>query len=110
CWPMLGSSGQVAIHLSQPVDISDFAIEHVAKSVAIDWRSAPRQIEVWGYVFGSDNSSSSSSNSSVVGAARVQTLVLKVKSNWGHPGHTCLYRFRVHGHRAAPLAESAAAP
>ncbi|KAJ2569613.1 hypothetical protein GGH95_004277, partial [Coemansia sp. RSA 1836] len=188
CWPMLGSSGQVAIHLSQPVDISDFAIEHVAKSVAIDWRSAPRQIEVWGYVLGSDNSSSSnvpsggnsstqsadseavaestsavdtqaqphlasastspvpvetsrssiqippysksssygmaklellssyeyepsdsmalqifrpaasssSNSSSVVGAARVQTLVLKVKSNWGHPGHTCLYRFRVH--------------
>ncbi|KAJ2022503.1 hypothetical protein GGI06_001788 [Coemansia sp. S85] len=194
CWPMLGSSGQVGIHLSQPVDVSEFAIEHVAKSVAIDWRSAPRQIEVWGYVLGNGTSghtpsatisqsadlggaehddgvssasdlplasasasaepaagtmsadpagqlpvsiplyvesssygvgklellawyeyepSDSSSlqifkpaNSS--GAARVQTLVLKVKSNWGHPGHTCLYRFRVHGHRAAPPAEAAA--
>ncbi|KAJ2071689.1 hypothetical protein GGI16_009126 [Coemansia sp. S142-1] len=197
CWPMLGSSGQVAIHLSQPVHVSDFAIEHVAKSVAIDWRSAPRQIEVWGYVLGngtggytysatdsqsadlstaehdavvtaasdlplasastsaepahtlntdpaslssisipqysesssygvgklerlawyeyepSDSSSlqifrPASNAASVSGAVRVQTLVLKVKSNWGHPGHTCLYRFRVHGHRAAPPAEAAA--
>ncbi|KAJ2867677.1 hypothetical protein GGH94_000644 [Coemansia aciculifera] len=197
CWPMLGSSGQVAIHLSQPVLVSDFAIEHVAKSVAIDWRSAPRQIEVWGYVLGNgtsghaystaisqstdpsaaerdadvpaasdlpltsastsaepahtlsadpaglssisipqysesssygvgklerlawyeyEPSDSSSlqifrpfgSAASDSGAARVQTLVLKVKSNWGHPGHTCLYRFRVHGHRAAPPAEAAA--
>ncbi|KAJ2011942.1 hypothetical protein IWW57_006468, partial [Coemansia sp. S610] len=56
CWPMLGSSGQVGIHLSQPVDVSEFAIEHVAKSVAIDWRSAPRQIEVWGYVLGNGTS------------------------------------------------------
>ncbi|KAJ2263778.1 hypothetical protein GGI01_000423 [Coemansia sp. RSA 376] len=197
CWPMLGSSGQVAIHLSQPVHVSDFAIEHVAKSVAIDWRSAPRQIEVWGYVLGNGTSgytysatdsqsadlstaehdavvtaasdlplasastsaepahtlnadpaslssisipqySESSSYgvgklerlawyeyepsdssslqifrpagnaASVSEAVRVQTLVLKVKSNWGHPGHTCLYRFRVHGHRAAPPAEAAA--
>lgn len=24
-------------------------------------------------------------------------VVLMVKNNWGHPDHTCLYRFRVHG-------------
>ncbi|KAJ2907468.1 hypothetical protein GGI21_003858 [Coemansia aciculifera] len=192
CWPMLGSSGQVGIHLAQPVLISDFAIEHVAKNIAIDWRSAPRQIEVWGYVLGAGAHASAAGDSrtvesqvvagvtadpelhlasastaavvvepssaaepaggssitippysessrygmaklellsiyeyepsdsmalqtfrpvgsSVVGTARVQTLVLKVKSNWGHPGHTCLYRFRVHGQRPDSPAESAAA-
>ncbi|KAJ2266793.1 hypothetical protein GGH14_006240, partial [Coemansia sp. RSA 370] len=50
CWPMRGSTGQVAIHLAQPVDASDFALEHIARSIAIDWRSAPRSVEVWGYV------------------------------------------------------------
>ncbi|KAJ2473062.1 hypothetical protein GGI02_001140 [Coemansia sp. RSA 2322] len=209
CWPMLGSTGQVSVHLAQPVDVSDFAIEHVARSVAIDWRSAPRQIEVWGYVFktssngpdihatsdaheaagvASSQAGSSSAaadhtadpvleqpsvsaiasakiltpskaapnesqliknplysksasghgeselsllasyeyepsdsaplqiirlanKANAVGigeAKRVQTLILKVKSNWGHPGHTCIYRFRVHGHRAEPPAAAAA--
>ncbi|KAJ1907414.1 hypothetical protein LPJ81_000765 [Coemansia sp. IMI 209127] len=201
CWPMQGSNGQVAIHLSQPIDVSDFAIEHVAKNVAIDWRSAPRQIEIWGYVIGgagdADGSLPASGpqdapNDNVGGDAapdqmtnkktsapemdnnadgvtglaaseapfvehagpeyqgttekgivnppfadsktkygigrlvriasyeyepsdtsalqiirpeigsdspvRVRTIILKVRSNWGHPDHTCIYRFRVHGH------------
>ncbi|KAJ2080734.1 hypothetical protein H4R24_002876 [Coemansia sp. RSA 988] len=212
CWPMLGSSGQVAIHLAQPVDVSDFAIEHVARSIAIDWRSAPRHIEVWGYVFSgkssdggdatdtlkageqetmlvnvqsqhvlsditghgddetnaepggthtdgadiavSDETSANEagehtdtstkaaienpplannnpeygiekltllasheyapSDASALqiirpithsenadGTIRVRTIILKIKSNWGHPNHTCLYRFRVHGHPVA---------
>ncbi|KAJ1995087.1 hypothetical protein GGI25_001316 [Coemansia spiralis] len=202
CWPMQGSSGQVAIHLAQPVGVSDFAIEHVAKSIAIDWRSAPREIEVWGYIIGSEDSTvdiAGASNTSetangasiatevapvetnitadlenkadaasddvvtilaspaadsgkdssnkggrgivnppltdsktkhglgrltklasfeyepsdtsalqvirpAVGdgsALRMRTIILKIKSNWGHPEHTCIYRFRVHGHLVA---------
>ena len=30
-------------------------------------------------------------------------VMLRVLSNWGHPGHTCLYRFRVHGETAATI-------
>lgn len=209
CWPMRGSSGQIAIHLGQPVDIADFAIEHVAKSVAIDWRSAPRDIEVWGYVLDTNKTTTTATDSSSNGPSdaeatvgrksatattplmepaaatpssssprprsngngianppfadskskygvgkltllatyeykpsdtsalqlirpnadivnsnrrmmlkrkrvvktanghhhedgsgiRIRTIILKVNSNWGHPGHTCLYRFRVHGHQ-----------
>ncbi|KAI9504138.1 UNC-like C-terminal-domain-containing protein [Coemansia spiralis] len=126
CWPMQGSSGQVAIHLAQPVGVSDFAIEHVAKSIAIDWRSAPREIEVWGYIIGSEDSTtkhglgrltklasfeyepSDTSALQVIrpavgdgSALRMRTIILKIKSNWGHPEHTCIYRFRVHGHLVA---------
>ncbi|KAJ1874859.1 hypothetical protein LPJ55_001204 [Coemansia sp. RSA 990] len=188
CWPMRGSSGQVAIHLAQPVDITDFALEHIAKSIAIDWRSAPRDIEVWGYVLDAQEGNAPSStpsepvaqgpivsldlsggrvtprpfaqaherpsaeasansaarhgianpafaesntkhglgrlvllasheyapsdtaalqiirpmteSTSADGTIRVRTIILKVNSNWGHPDHTCLYRFRVHGHPA----------
>ncbi|KAJ1665698.1 hypothetical protein IW140_001529 [Coemansia sp. RSA 1813] len=202
CWPMQGNSGQVAIHLSQPIDVTDFAIEHVAKNVAIDWRSAPRQIEVWGYVIGNADGSSPSPGAHIpvnsgddaiaesdqavnekdasapkldnsadaaiwpassevpiaenaasghqdtkqqgivnpqfadsktkhgigklaklasyeyepsdtsalqiirpeIGnesSVRVRTIILKVNSNWGHPEHTCIYRFRAHGHPPA---------
>ncbi|KAJ2716402.1 hypothetical protein H4S00_004551 [Coemansia sp. D1744] len=211
CWPMRGSTGQVAIHLAQPVDASDFALEHIARSIAIDWRSAPRSVEVWGYVldgqefasrqtftdskpepvsepeeplsaesdafdqppltaepdaFGQPpivslklsgkyagvspekpESADHSVHSGIVnppfadsktkygvgrlvrlavheyapsdsaalqiirpaadanganadGTIRVRTIILKINSNWGHSDHTCLYRFRVHGHPA----------
>ncbi|KAI8326279.1 hypothetical protein GQ54DRAFT_253252 [Martensiomyces pterosporus] len=104
CWPMRGSSGQVAIHLAQPVDVTEFGVEHVAKSVAIDWRSAPRQIEVWGYVLGTNTTSDGGSSAAGISAdpsqkPPVRTIIVKVRSNWGHPDHTCLYRFRVHGQR-----------
>ncbi|KAJ1944119.1 hypothetical protein FBU59_002692, partial [Linderina macrospora] len=189
CWPMRGPSGQVAVHLGQVVDLTEFGLEHVAKSVAIDWRSAPRNIEIWGYVLGqpssaespvdsanddysvefADNSDDSADDGAaaveadsgpdadaphymgaaefngmqvppladsssdhgigelrllatydyepsddrpmqiipVDGPVRVRTLVLKVNSNWGHPDHTCIYRFRVHGHRAPPAQPAA---
>ncbi|KAJ2696048.1 hypothetical protein H4R19_005783, partial [Coemansia spiralis] len=182
CWPMRGSSGQVAIHLAQPVDVTDFAVEHVARSIAIDWRSAPRRIEIWGYLLGSEGRAGPApppaeqqepaeqeqeqppanterpdsggapapepavpiadhgienppladsntkyglgrltllasheyapSDTSAVqiirpesgagGTMRVRTVIVKISSNWGHPNHTCLYRFRVHGQPAAP--------
>ncbi|PIA19421.1 hypothetical protein COEREDRAFT_37566 [Coemansia reversa NRRL 1564] len=114
CWPMRGSSGQVAIHLAQPVDVSDFAIEHVARSIAIDWRSAPRQVEIWGYLTLLASHEYAPSDASALQiirpdtdsehadrSIRVRTIILKIKSNWGHPDHTCIYRFRVHGHPVA---------
>ncbi|KAJ2782068.1 hypothetical protein H4R18_002488 [Coemansia javaensis] len=183
CWPMRGAAGQVAVHLAQPVDVTEFAVEHVAKSIAIDWRSAPRQIEIWGYVLGESSADDGAgpatgskepdaaggepdavgggpggadepdkpdtaskpdaqpvvghgianppfaesgtrhglgrlallaaheyvpSDTAAVqivrpagGPLRVRTLIVKVNSNWGHPNHTCIYRFRVHGRLAA---------
>ncbi|KAJ2787421.1 hypothetical protein GGI15_000723 [Coemansia interrupta] len=186
CWPMQGSSGQIAVHLASPVDITEFALEHLPKSMAIDWRSAPRSVEVWGYVIPPENSdggsgdrdmpakpptaeatatadriSSDDQHSSIAsddylsgakslptsvisnppfaasrsgsargkltllatheyqpsdnqpvqiistfpridgqnsdGTIRARTIIFKVNSNWGHPDHTCIYRFRVHG-------------
>ncbi|KAJ1890648.1 hypothetical protein LPJ66_007350, partial [Kickxella alabastrina] len=185
CWPMRGSSGQVAVHLAAPIDITEFALEHVPKAMAIDWRSAPRSVEVWGYVLQTNASGSSSASASAFGSApastpafadsassdqrldnreptpvtsaeaashvivnppfatsglgsgaalgkltllatyeytpsdaepvqiiptllqaegrhsdgtiRARTVILKINSNWGHPDHTCIYRFRVHG-------------
>ncbi|KAJ1829142.1 hypothetical protein LPJ56_000609 [Coemansia sp. RSA 2599] len=182
CWPMRGSSGQVAVHLPTAVDITEFALEHVSKAMAIDWRSAPRSVEVWGYVISdaeakahvadepaddqdpreeqalSDGEFDASPKPTVDrtpsmaggaaqasvnppfaksrsdaalgklellakyeyepsdskplqiiptlqdvegrrgdGTIRARTIILKVNSNWGHPDHTCIYRFRVHG-------------
>ena len=55
CWPFAGTEGQLAVALAAPVYISDVTIDHVAKEVAFDMRSAPRDMEVWGMVEGKDN-------------------------------------------------------
>ena len=55
CWPFAGTEGRLGIALSAPVYISHISIDHVAKEVAHDMRSAPREMEVWGMVEGKDN-------------------------------------------------------
>jgi len=55
CWPMAGSIGQLGVKLAAPVRISQVTIDHVAKPNALDLRTAPRQMELWGLVEGQDN-------------------------------------------------------
>ena len=157
CWPFEGTEGQLGVKLARRTYISDITIDHVAKEVAFDLRSTPRQMEVWGLVEGEDNlvkvagwladrqrrrsDAVESGNPmdpkdeewevpehlpkdaqyirvakflyDVHSTRNIQTfpvdsevralgvdlgvVVLAVKSNWGRPEYTCLYRFRVHG-------------
>ncbi|TFY58698.1 hypothetical protein EVJ58_g6252 [Rhodofomes roseus] len=55
CWPFPDTHGQLGIKLAGPTFISDVTIDHVAKELAPDRRSAPRYMELWGLVEGSDN-------------------------------------------------------
>lgn len=55
CWPMAGPYGQLGVMLAFPTIISDITIDHVAKEVAFDLSTAPKDMEVWGQVEGKDN-------------------------------------------------------
>ncbi|KZT22035.1 hypothetical protein NEOLEDRAFT_1098422 [Neolentinus lepideus HHB14362 ss-1] len=55
CWPFAGSQGQLGVMLAYPVYISHVTIDHVAKEVAFDMASAPRDMELWGMIDGMDN-------------------------------------------------------
>ncbi|KAF8071925.1 hypothetical protein FPV67DRAFT_1411606 [Lyophyllum atratum] len=55
CWPFPGQTGQLGVVLVAPTYITDITIDHVAKEVAYDMRTAPREMEVWGMVEGMDN-------------------------------------------------------
>ena len=163
CWPFGGSEGQLGVKLARRTYVSDITIDHVAKEVAFDLRSTPRQMEVWGLVEGQDNLAkvagwladrqrrrSDAVESGypmdpkdeewevprhlpkdaqyiriakflydVHSTRNIQTfpvdsevralgvdfgvVVLVVKSNWGMPEYTCLYRFRVHGDVAGEI-------
>ncbi|KII85020.1 hypothetical protein PLICRDRAFT_45126 [Plicaturopsis crispa FD-325 SS-3] len=55
CWPFPGTQGQLGVVLTAPAYIEDITIDHVAKEVALDMRSAPREMEVWAMIDGADN-------------------------------------------------------
>lgn len=55
CWPFAGSEGQLGVALAAPTYVEEVSVDHVAKELAFDMRSAPREMEVWGMVEGKDN-------------------------------------------------------
>ena len=113
CWPMHGSQGHVAVrlHPAEQVIPTSVTLEHVSKRIAHDIRSAPKGFEVWGYADQQDNTprllhqgtykiedaESSVQTFHFQNDEAVAIVQLRVLSNHGHPVHTCIYRFRVHG-------------
>lgn len=107
--------GYFVIALSHRIHVTGFAMEHVPASIAVDsqLRSAPKHFTVLaltdrdsetGEEFGSYEFDSSASSLQLFNVSDwqsrqpVDTVELRIHSNWGHPDYTCLYRFRVHGH------------
>ncbi|KAF8575850.1 hypothetical protein K439DRAFT_1368772, partial [Ramaria rubella] len=103
CWLFEGSHGQIAILLSLDVQISEFTVDHIEKTIAFDRCSAPKEIELWGQIRGKDNIAKFHVQSFQVSpkvkeiGAKFSVVIFVIKSNWGHGEYTCVYRCRVHG-------------
>ena len=118
CIALHSSTGYVDIRLRQSVMVDAVTLEHTNSLNAYDMHSAPRDIEVLGWLSCNKNKCKNSkppksllslgnytysvSHGSVqtYEVAAPQTLDhvrLVVKNNQGHKKWTCLYRFRVHG-------------
>ncbi|CAM8968180.1 unnamed protein product [Rhodiola kirilowii] len=119
CFPLRGSSGFVQIRLRTAVIPEAFTLEHVAKSVAYDRSSAPKDCRVSGWLQGpkvvsqfdtekmfllseftydldKSNAQTFPVSDSASGGV-VNMIRLDFTSNHGSPSHTCIYRLRVHG-------------
>ncbi|XP_037071730.1 SUN domain-containing protein 2-like [Pollicipes pollicipes] len=117
CFAFRGQ-GYFVIALSRRIVPTGFVMEHISRnltpSAAID--SAPREFTVLGladpqdregvvlgdYVYEEAGPPLQEFGAQVVGAADFSVVELRVKSNWGHPNYTCVYRFRVHGAPTGP--------
>ncbi|KAK7313985.1 hypothetical protein VNO77_39192 [Canavalia gladiata] len=120
CFPLKDSSGFVQIRLRTAIIPEAVTLEHVAKSVAYDRSSAPKDCRVSGWLQGRNADSligtekmyllteftydlekSNAQTFNVLSSAAsgiVDTVRLDFTSNHGSPSHTCIYRLRVHGH------------
>lgn len=119
CFPLKGSSGFVQIKLRTAIVPEAITLEHVAKSVAYDRSSAPKDCRVSGWLQGDDSDlavgaekmfllteftydldKSNAQTFNVLdlpGSGVVDTVRLDFTSNHGSSSHTCIYRLRVHG-------------
>ncbi|XP_021901312.1 protein SAD1/UNC-84 domain protein 1-like [Carica papaya] len=119
CFPLKGSSGFVQIKLRTAIVPEAVTLEHVAKRVAYDRSSAPKNCRVSGWLQGQDSDSPidaekmfllaeftydlEKSNAQTfnvldsLGTGIIDNVWLDFTSNHGSPSHTCIYRLRVHG-------------
>ncbi|KAL5061920.1 hypothetical protein RYX36_023657 [Vicia faba] len=122
CFPLKGSSGFVQIKLRTEIIPEAITLEHVAKSVAYDRSSAPKDCRISGWLQGRntdtlidtekmfllaeftyDLEKSNAQTFNVLssaGSGVIDNIRFDFTSNHGSPSHTCIYRLRVHGHES----------
>ncbi|GAB4855223.1 hypothetical protein Ancab_023848 [Ancistrocladus abbreviatus] len=136
CFPLKGSSGFVEVRLRAPIIPEAITLEHIAKNVAYDRSSAPKDIHIFGWLqhlpgphgldtelavdreqkfllteFTYDLEKSNAQTFDVFDSASspvIDHVRFEFTSNHGSPSHTCIYRLRVHGHEpgSAPMLAS----
>ncbi|XP_074972052.1 voltage-dependent L-type calcium channel subunit alpha-1S-like [Phalacrocorax aristotelis] len=118
CWPFQGHQGQVVIRLPARVHLTAVTVQHISKDVSPSGTviSAPRDVVVFGVDADGEEETLLGTFTYNVAKEAIQTFPLKnaplprafpsikllVKSNWGNPAYTCIYRVQVHGKMAQP--------
>ncbi|NWW76721.1 SPAG4 protein, partial [Climacteris rufus] len=123
CWAFRGHQGQVVIRLPARVHLAAITVQHITKDASPSGTtiSAPRDIAVFvtallalfpeGVDADRDEETLLGMFTYDVGKEPMQTFPLKnmllprafshvkllVKSNWGNPWYTCIYKVQVHG-------------
>ncbi|NWV23349.1 SPAG4 protein, partial [Origma solitaria] len=122
CWPFKGNQGQVVIRLPVRVHLTAITVQHITKEASPSGTiiSAPKDIAVFVSLLGTcgGDLALEGKEETLLGMFTydvekwpVQTFPLKnmllprafshvkllVKSNWGNPWYTCIYRVQVHG-------------
>ncbi|NWU30432.1 SPAG4 protein, partial [Dyaphorophyia castanea] len=124
CWAFKGQQGQVVIKLPARVRLTAITVQHITKEASPSGTiiSAPKDIAVFVSLLGTSGGGlalgGEREEETLLGMFTyniekdpIQTFPLKnmllprafshvkllVKSNWGNPWYTCIYRVQVHG-------------
>ncbi|NWZ85383.1 SPAG4 protein, partial [Poecile atricapillus] len=126
CWAFKGHQGQVVIRLPARVYLTAITVQHITKDASPSGTiiSAPRDIAVFVSLLGASGGDLAlgGEEETLLGMFTynvekdpMQTFPLQnmllprafshvkllVKSNWGNPWYTCIYRVKVHGKMAS---------
>uniref|UniRef100_A0A3B4XLC5 SUN domain-containing protein n=1 Tax=Seriola lalandi dorsalis TaxID=1841481 RepID=A0A3B4XLC5_SERLL len=106
CWAFAGGRGHLFIALSHRVTISHVTLGHISKNLSPTGTvtTAPREFSVYNlgdeetnlgtFLYDQDGDPVQTFK---IPASVFNHVKLHVESNWGHPDHSCLYSFKVHG-------------
>ncbi|NXY14615.1 SPAG4 protein, partial [Atrichornis clamosus] len=119
CWAFKGHQGQVVIRLAARVHLTAVTVQHITKDASPSGTtvSAPKDVAVFVSLLGASVDADREEETLLgtftysVKKEPMQTFPLKkmllprafshvkllVKSNWGNPWYTCIYRVQVHG-------------
>ncbi|XP_053325933.1 SUN domain-containing protein 2 [Spea bombifrons] len=113
CWAFRGSQGYAVIHLSSRIRPTAVTLDHIPRSLSpkATISSAPKDFSVYGLQEETQEEGvllgnfTYNQNGEPIQTFPIQgdnmsiyeLVELRIKSNWGHPEYTCVYRFRVHG-------------
>ncbi|XP_046434376.1 SUN domain-containing protein 1-like [Neodiprion fabricii] len=112
CWAFRGSSGKILLKLAHAAHIDKVTLEHIPVSASLTGsiNSAPRDFSIhaiiehtlqrldsFTYDINGQPSQTFVLKDKKVKMYSIETILLEIQSNWGHPDFTCIYRFRVHG-------------
>ncbi|XP_071326573.1 SUN domain-containing protein 2-like [Trachinotus anak] len=112
CWAFAGGKGHLVIALSHPVTITHVTLDHIPKNLSPTGSitSAPKEFTVYGlenlddegtrlgtYLYDQEGDPVQIFKTADNEQGVFKYVKLQVNSNWGHPHHSCLYSFRVHG-------------
>ncbi|KFV73590.1 SUN domain-containing protein 2, partial [Struthio camelus australis] len=111
CWCFRGSQGQVVIKLPARIRPTAITVQHISQAVSppASISSSPKEIAVSGLdEEGGDTLLGSFTydvEREAIQSFRLKNELLKafqyiqilVRSNWGNPEYTCIYRVQVHG-------------
>ncbi|KAM6061747.1 SUN domain-containing protein 5-like [Chlamydotis macqueenii] len=118
CWALQGHQGQVVIRLPARIHLTAITVQHIYKEISPSGTviSAPKDMAVFGVDADGEEETLLGTFMYDVEREASQTFPLKnvpfprafsyikllVKSNWGNPAYTCIYRVQVHGKMAEP--------
>ncbi|XP_066468704.1 SUN domain-containing protein 3-like [Tiliqua scincoides] len=112
CWAFEGSEGQVVVKLPEKIHTTAVTIQHISKVVSPSGEITSALKDFMVYGINDDNKKEILLGTFMYDTEKeaIQTFPLKneglepylfikfhVKSNWGNPNFTCIYRVRVHG-------------
>ncbi|KAG0462315.1 hypothetical protein HPP92_020791 [Vanilla planifolia] len=124
CFPLHGSSGFVEVRLRAGIVPEAVTLEHVAKSVAYDRSSAPKDCQISGWFEGPEDDPTTKAGKIFVltdftydlersnvqtfsipksDAGIINMIRLDFFSNHGSSTLTCIYRLRVHGYELSSV-------